>query len=318
MPPQSQQNLVGFEMVEKVFDGASPYFQKEGQPVMLPSLVCFVDILGFSKQTTEAFKKGTAEVFLSRIRKALTSAYKSLRRDDELFRLLSSSPSYAVKVFTDNAVLGYPIPGFGSEEFKLADILQIFSEYQLCLASEGFLVRGGIAFGDLYMDEDIVFGEALIEAVKLDRKGGSPRICLAKSAIEFARKHIKEWTEINELLHDADGSVFLNYLDHSLFAFPDAFSPELIKNHRTTVINGLKEYINEPEIKAKFEWAARYHNFFCSETVSRSPIPTSECADPEWGAACVEIEKLNELLIDLENYASQPSRLKKLDGDYTS
>lgn len=282
----------------------------------MQSLVCFVDILGFSQQTIEAFENGAAADFLSRIRKALSSAFKGLRRDDELLQLFPSSTLYEVKVFTDNVVLGYPISGVNFGEPELVDILQIFSEYQLCLAAEGFLVRGGIAFGDLYMDDDIVFGEALIEAVKLDRGGGSPRICLAPSALDLAKEHLKEWPEIkstpyySELLLDADGEVFLNYLGHSLFAFPDAFFPDLIENHRETVIKGLESYCDIPSVKTKYEWAARYHNFFCTETVERYPIPSHPDADPEYGAACAEIQELASQVIKLEEYASQPSRLK--------
>lgn len=39
--------------------------------------------------------------------------------------------------------------------------------YQCTLLEHGFFVRGGIAIGEHYMDRDIVFGSALIEAHSL-------------------------------------------------------------------------------------------------------------------------------------------------------
>ena len=53
-----------------------------------------------------------------------------------------------------------------------------------------FFVRGGIAFGNHYMDNDIVFGNALVDAVSMDKCGGPPKISFTPSAIKIIKKQL--------------------------------------------------------------------------------------------------------------------------------
>src|SRR6266498_2037558 len=113
----------------------------------------------------------------------------------------------------------------------------------------GTFVRGGIAFGDHYMDEDIVFGNALVETVALDKGGGPPRLALAPSAVEKVRHHLGFYADVRgaphyrDLLQDADGTVFLNYLDNAFMAIPDdGIFFEMIEKHRNTIKAGLSRY----------------------------------------------------------------------------
>jgi hypothetical protein len=41
------------------------------------------------------------------------------------------------------------------------------------------------------MDEDIVFGDALLPGVGLDKGGGPPPLALAPSAIEMVQRHFE-------------------------------------------------------------------------------------------------------------------------------
>jgi hypothetical protein len=223
---------------------------------------------------------------------------------------------YAVKVFTDNIVLGYPldIPEYDYGEPELFDIMCIFSEFQVGLAMEGFFIRGGIAFGDHYMDDDIVFGDALLQAVEHDKGGGPPRLSLSHSAIEIIRRQLgfygeeKTWAPHHELLlEDADGTIFLNYLNEAFLGFPDdGIFFEMIDQHRHSVIKGLKDYKGNPGIKSKYEWTARYHNYICKEFAERHPIPTNPDSDEIYALATVEAQKLSDYKIDIESMAASP------------
>lgn len=292
----------------------NPYKYSDS-PKMLPSFVCYADILGYSHLSREAIKFGNSLQFLHRLRHALSYAYERIR---ESSKGVGDESLFAVKVFTDNIVVGYPLhrPGFDYGEPEFGDILSTFSEFQVGLAMEGFFLRGGIAFGEHYMDDDIVFGDALLQAVDQDKSGGPPRISLTPSAIEIIRRQLGSYGETSwapqheDLLEDADGTIFLNYLGEAFCAYPDGgIFFELIEGHQQNIMKGLKDYKGNPGVRAKFEWAARYHNFICQEFAERHPISTNPDADEIYAAATEEAQKLLDYKIDIESLAATPRRM---------
>lgn len=280
---------------------------------MLPSFVCYADILGYKHLVQQAIDAGQMNSFLMRLRRALSRAYTQIREHSKIsFR----ASLFSIKVFTDNIVIGYPLerPIIRDGAPELSDVIGIFSEFQVGLAVEGFFVRGGIAYGDHYMDKDIVFGDALLKAVNLEKRGGPPRICLDSSAIDFIKRHLEfdqDYIEFSSyyqaLFRDADGAIFLNYLSEIFHAFPDGgIFLDILKGHKHSIIRGLMDYKAEPNIRAKFEWAARYHNFFCREYANNIPLHYS--IDPEFKASEVaEVSKLSNYTIDIEELTATPS-----------
>lgn len=276
-------------------------------PKLIKSFVCHVDILGYSELSKEAIFSGNGDIFLNKIRLALTKAYDRVRKSSEGW---SNKHLFSIKVFTDNIVLGYPVKdterSVGEEE--LGHIFRIFSEFQVALVMEGFLVRGGIAFGKHYMDDDIVFGDALLEAVKLDSSGGAPKISLAPSAAKILqnslgfRRASEHPPQSCDFLDDSDGSIFINYLENAFIGYPDeGVFFEVFECHRTTVVDGLKKYRGEPDVRAKYEWAARHHNFVCEDFQKKHPVPTSPDADEIYAAAASEARRLSDYMIDIES-----------------
>lgn len=284
-------------------------------PVLMQSFVCHVDMLGYSQLCENAIKSNSSNEFLNKIRTALNSSYERVR---ERSRSFSERNLFEIKVFTDNIVVGYPLRNFESNqgEGELGHIFDVFSEFQLGLAMEGFLVRGGGAFGQHYMDEDIVFGDALIEAVKQDRNGGAPKVSLAPSAVLVLRHHLGFYSDPNwapqsyDLLQDIDGSVFINYLQGAFVAFPDGgIFFEVFEKHKATIVAGLSEYRGIPSVRAKYEWAARYHNSVIDNFLKDNPVPTSPDADELYAAATLQAQDLQQYKIDIEFYAAAPGRL---------
>ena len=167
------------------------------------------------------------------------------------------------------------------------------------------------------MDDDIVFGNALLEAVKKDHGGGPPRITLAPSAVEILQHHLGFYgdgefaPQHNDLLQDIDNEIFVDYLNQAFIAYPEGgIFFDVISSHEKTIINGLKKYKGIPDIKAKYEWAARYHNYVCTSFMKQHPIQTSPDADPEYACAADEAQKLINHVIDIELYAAAPGKLK--------
>ena len=120
-----------------------------------------------------------------------------------------------IKVYTDNMIVGYPIKDDGEEE--LNEILDNVSEYQFNLALEGLFVRGGVSVGDFYINEDIVFGPALLDAHNVESNLACyPRIVLDDKTVSRLQKYINNYDiapQKNKILIDNDGKWFLNYLN---------------------------------------------------------------------------------------------------------
>jgi hypothetical protein len=288
---------------------------------MLPSYVCYPDILGYERLSRESLQGSRGAEFLIHLREALSSAYERVRehsKDKDEYQY------YATKVFTDNIVVGYPLmerPFYDYGERELADIMDSFAELQVGLAIKGYLVkgyllRGGIAFGEHYMDDDIVFGPALLEAFGLDQRGGAPRLSLAQSAVTMVRNQLGFYKEPrwaphrHDLLQDADGTIFLNYLNQAFLAYPEGgIFFDLFEGHKRSVIKGLEDNREMPGIRAKYEWAARYHNFVCRSFAAEYPIPHSPDADEFLALASQEAQKLLGFVIEIEKYFVEPQPL---------
>lgn len=290
------------------------YGNTSGPPKMIDSFVCYADILGYVQLSKEALNSGEGTDFLRRLRSALSAAYFNIRERLKSKRLRN----FSMKVFTDNVVIGYPLygPEYEQGEPEFAEVLSIFKELQFTLATQGFFLRGGIARGLHYMDDDIVFGDAFLEAVSLDKGGGPPRLTFTSSVIQTVQKQLSFYggaeyaPQYKDILEDSDGEFYLDYLGEAFCAYPDmGIFFDLIDEHKQSIINGLIKYMAVPDVRAKYEWAARYHNFVCREFAELNPISIDPDADEYTASASVEAQKLLNHLIDVESLAAGPKRI---------
>lgn len=284
-------------------------YDTDALPRMKPSIVCYADVLGFQALSRKALETGEGEQFLERVHDAFSEAHRSIERAAQGW---DNRLNFSYQVFTDSLVVGYPYDPRDSGEPELGDIFGLFSSLQAALATKGFFLRGGIACGDHYMDQDVVLGEALLEAVEMDRPGGPPRLALADSAVKLVRKHMRFYRRVEEsphhlhLLQDADNVTFLNYLAEAFINFPDAgVFLDFVEEHQQAVTQGLQAHRSRPDVRAKFDWAARYHNYVCQDFVDSHPMPDID-GYPEYAAAVVDAQKTLDYLVDIESLASHP------------
>jgi hypothetical protein len=151
----------------------NPYISSTGKAWLRPSWVAYLDILGFVSEMRRAVEARGQTQHLTKILSALSEAKTDLMEGVELFKGLDIKfpDPYVVKVFTDNIVLGFPIHDDGESEFGRA--ISMIGMYQYTLLKHGFFVRGGVAFGDLYMDEDLVYGNGLLDAYEAEKDLGA-------------------------------------------------------------------------------------------------------------------------------------------------
>jgi len=290
---------------------------KDGKPELRLSVVCHADILGYRRRLTAAVGSGIERELLITLLNAIDESYGFLRKlagpagfgDEE---------SYAVKVFSDNIAVGYPVSSRGGGVHELASALDLLSFVQSVMALHGFLMRGGLAIGNHYMDENIVFGDAFLEAVKKDRSATPPRIVLAGDMREIALNYLKRYHAPtmspkwgNCLLEDTDGSYFINYLDAAFSEFPPdgrvAYT-ELLEGHKKTVERGLQDNVEYSSVWTKYAWAARYHNFVCREFAERRIYPHV------FSESLVYDRKIRtevgRMLVDPESFGPSPRRIE--------
>lgn len=177
---------------------------------------------------------------------------------------------YAVKMFTDNVVLGFPIRDDGESEF--GRMIYIVGLWQYTLLKHGFFVRGGMTVGPIYMDDEVAFGKGLLDAYEAESKlARDPRVVLAASAMDLVHHHLAYYAKVSEspqnfsLLVDADSQMFVNYLYlpvDGAEGLSDEFASD-IEHHRDLIINRLKKFSENPAIWSKYAWVGSYHNHFC-------------------------------------------------------
>ncbi len=248
-------------------DKRNPYIDKEGNPVLHYSVVAFVDILGYSELVKEAESQGKSLEFLMNIYDAINCGLNWLLPGNVSIGF--EKDMYRVKVFTDNVVIGYPI--FHHDEPVLGHVFDNLGHFQLEMANHGFFIRGGLTLGDIFIGEHIIYGKGLIEAYQAEvSQARDPRIVLTDNAVNAIKEHMSYYAvpshapQCRDLFIDVDGQYFINYLD-AIFIAEHEHGPyyeELLK-HKKEVEYCLDKYRSRPTLWTKYEWVAKYHNYFC-------------------------------------------------------
>ena len=241
------------------------YFDAKSNPVIRKSLCVYMDVLGFSEETMDSFRTGTAPKYFDTFYKVHAEQIKEMTESD-------LPKWWSIKVFTDNIVLGFPIwSGDGEAEF--GSTVFTASQYQWQMAKAGFFVRGAMTIGHLFMDDNIAFGPAIIEAHDLEQtRARDPRIVFSDVVRKMIKTHIAFYADPfdsphnREVLEDADGVLFLNYLDEANMELENgvALDWDGLAAHKEHIERNLSKYRKNPRIWAKHLWLASYHDWFVS------------------------------------------------------
>lgn len=141
------------------------------------------------------------------------------------------------------------------------------------LIYHGFVLRGGIALGDLYHQDGMVFGPALIQAYQLESRCAIyPRIILERAiAAVWNQGDVifdKDGSQIGQYRTwrlSSDGYRFLDFLQ-PLGGFPD-FNQTFLQPIKQFLEEKLNEYQGNNSILPKYIWLANYFNEVCLEHV---------------------------------------------------
>jgi hypothetical protein len=233
------------------------------QPVVAlqKQIVVFLDLLGFrAKMAAVANDPSAAARLLTEYDKIMSEALSVLDNDNGMFQY---------KGFTDNIVISSPLAQRYHPEERFGFLTNKVAEFQLILARAGWFIRGGIAVGDFYMDERIVFGPALVEAYVLEHKTALfPRIVLSEEARNWMRSfiefyHPKEDSPQNfDVLVDIDDRAYINYLSANYSFESPEVTREDLEAHKQRVEQALVSNRSDVSIWTKYRWSAQYHDHF--------------------------------------------------------
>lgn len=256
---------------------ADPYrFDRSGNPLMTTSIVLWLDILGYQQMIKDAKTETQQADVLRRLHAAISEHRAELEPEES-----DGRRNHAIRAFTDNIVIGWPI--FDDAEFEAGHTLIKAASYQLRLAIEGFFVRGALSIGPHFMDDYVVFGPALLEAYTIESEVAvHPRVALSAGATDVLRKHLEYYAEPASSPQNrailVDGDIwFLNYLYVAcLDDSPEVVSEyrSLVALHRDSVSEALREHAGHAKVTAKYLWLASYHNYVCE---SMYPGDTEVC-----------------------------------------
>ncbi|MUL78920.1 hypothetical protein [Mycolicibacterium sp. CBMA 226] len=141
------------------------------------------------------------------------------------------------------------------------------SYLQLLLLDASFLGRGGIAFGLHHMQDQLVYGPALIDAVDLEKETRWPRVALTPEAAEHNREVVRAYYADPQdsphaeqyLVDEEDNAVFVDPLGAWLSEEDDeSVANQLLHRQRGIIESALARETGEPY--RKWKWLADMHN----------------------------------------------------------
>lgn len=233
-------------------------------------LILYIDLLGFSETSFNDVEKKLAVL-------KLLKNFAVKKRDSQI-ECDKNGNGYAIRAqpaisaFSDHVIISYPLKEIRETLNPSADwefILSFFEAYIEEIAinalSLGFLVRGGITTGKLYHSQGVIFGEALIEAYKLESSVANyPRIVIHPKVLDLCQMNARMIKE------DFDGLYYFHYLESAIIRLQ--FYKCLLDENRydktkewidaisSTIQRNIQNHTSSRDLTklAKWKWFSRY------------------------------------------------------------
>jgi hypothetical protein len=223
----------------------------------IKSVVAFLDILGFKSMV---YNQGNNRKF--------TLMFKMINEINKMNLSKMHLKGLKITSISDSIVVSVPY----KEKASFEKITRTLYELDRLFFSQGFLLRGAITIGDIYHENGIVFGPAVVEAYFLEHDCAIyPRCIVKKNALHeglktcnsnFGRNDMKELYQ-----QDIDGLFFYNYLrdefEFQLYEDRRLENPCKIYDKMLEVkcfIEGFLKEIYSDRVLMKYEWLKRYYN----------------------------------------------------------
>ena len=173
------------------------------------NIFAFLDILGFRSIVNESRINNELVRKIADILKR--SQQIALSSMDLKPTVLEVDPSkYMYRAFSDTILISGPYTSH--HDMSFISMWVMINQYYLWKEEQTF-IRGAMVYGDVFIDKDIVFGPALIDAYDLERtKAVWPRVLIDKSLLgKFTETELKR-DFLEFIRQDTRNVVYLDYL----------------------------------------------------------------------------------------------------------
>ena len=212
-------------------------------------VVAFIDVLG-AKNEIKKDCEGSLNIVHNVYNNAFNSR-KELYDNEEIAKLKP-----IVRIFSDNIAIAVPIKennvlaAFVSVAVLSGLIQHEFLQYQ-------YLVRGGIAIGDFFADETMIWGNALLDAYYIENEVSIyPRIVIHPATAIRLNPVIDELTS-KWIKEDVDGLFFVDYMQERSFDSKMNFV-ELVAYRLNDCDVLLEKARNDIKVIQKIQWHKMY------------------------------------------------------------
>ena len=173
-------------------------------------IVVYLDILGITNRIKGKDEKGLA---LNKLYNLYTHTIKTTKMIQ-----IQENKDIQFKIFSDNIIIAKRVSEDKEQRMKdIRSLLMCAGHLQELAASDsvGWMLRGGITIGQLFIDDVMVWGEALVKAYYLeDKVAAYPRVIIDNIVVQeiIGNELLKEYLRL-----DFDNLYFLNYLNDCSF-----------------------------------------------------------------------------------------------------
>ena len=217
-------------------------------------MVAYIDILG----SKDAILHDHNDYYLNTI----NTCFERVKANTSWMRL-SGTEGCTIKIFSDNIVIAIP-SDFACVNNNHPTIVLNRMHAALCAIQREFLkheilIRGGLSFGKLYIDDIFIWGKALIDAYNVeDGIAIYPRIVIDQSihVLNAYRPDPAEMYESNCIRADFDGCYYFDYLRLSMHP-ENTEMRDLVENSMCSTAQKISIEENQRKL-AKYQWHYNY------------------------------------------------------------
>jgi hypothetical protein len=224
-------------------------------------VVAFIDILGFSNFIKEAEKRNSDENKQLRVLLKVLDENPVFKNELNENIFLPKDMGLICRQISDSFIITAPCSKSNDNVPTLLGVsIKAIQIYQ-ALLSIGLSVRGGIAVGNLFIEDDNIYGSAFLDAYETESiKAIYPRILLHHTAV-------KELNDLHEYKYkrpsyfvQLDNDIFLDsFFDVTLISKKHEDITTILKKFKTNIeVNLVKKL--EPKIRNKWAWIALHLN----------------------------------------------------------
>ncbi len=179
-----------------------------------------------------------------------------------------------LKICNDKVVLG--IPDYNElDTFNKHNIRRVFKDiarFQFQIVLSGYIIKGALSYGGLFINDSLIYGDALFSSADLRNEAIYPRIILSEGMKNKVIRYLNAYDDGPDdfiplrayILRDDTGRFFINYLSSSLITSLDPPDYRDLHYHKTVIDILCRSLKNDGLYFEELSWVKQYHNYFIS------------------------------------------------------